>query len=249
MINIGDQIRDLRKARGLNQDQLAEMASLNRVTVAKYESGKVEPGAHALSRIADALEARGIDLYLYWTGDGPTKDPQAFAGLQGAMPVTKEYMKNWSDVVAEYGERYGTKVKGWWIDGSYSWIGHSDETFAILAKGLRAGNPDRILAFNPGVDPKVMAYTDFDDFTAATVSSLHLARSPIASRSGSGTQTLDIDDSGLSSSDRIRAASRLSFFRFRPSSDRTMLVTAITSQAAPSALSSRQRWNPVQPDS
>lgn len=56
MINIGDQIRDLRKARGLNQDQLAEMASLNRVTVAKYESGKVEPGAHALSRIADALE-------------------------------------------------------------------------------------------------------------------------------------------------------------------------------------------------
>jgi len=31
---------------------------------------------------------------------------------------------------------------------------------------LRAGNPNRILAFNPGVDPKVSAYSDYDDFTA-----------------------------------------------------------------------------------
>jgi len=52
----GERIRELRKERGLNQDQLAELASLNRVTVAKYESGRVEPGAQALSRIADALE-------------------------------------------------------------------------------------------------------------------------------------------------------------------------------------------------
>ena len=52
----GDKIRTLRTERGLTQDQLAELASLNRVTIAKYESGKVEPGAHAMSRIADALE-------------------------------------------------------------------------------------------------------------------------------------------------------------------------------------------------
>ena len=52
----GGKIRELRKLRGLNQDQLAELASLNRVTVAKYESGRCEPGAQALARIADALE-------------------------------------------------------------------------------------------------------------------------------------------------------------------------------------------------
>lgn len=52
----GGKIRDLRKERGLNQDQLAELANLNRVTIAKYESGRVEPGAQALARIADALE-------------------------------------------------------------------------------------------------------------------------------------------------------------------------------------------------
>lgn len=54
--DVGDRIRDARKRLGLNQEELAELARLNRVTIAKYESGKVEPGAQALSRIADALE-------------------------------------------------------------------------------------------------------------------------------------------------------------------------------------------------
>ena len=56
IIDTGERIRALRKDRGLNQDQLAELANLNRVTIAKYESGRVEPGAQALARIADALE-------------------------------------------------------------------------------------------------------------------------------------------------------------------------------------------------
>lgn len=56
MLNVGETIKELRKKKGLNQDQLAEMANLNRVTIAKYESGKIEPGAQALARIADALE-------------------------------------------------------------------------------------------------------------------------------------------------------------------------------------------------
>ena len=142
----------------------APNATFDRLT--GYEPGEACAKRDLIAEIADALEARGIDLYLYWTGDGPTLDPQAFQGLSGAIPVTEDYMRAWSKVVAEYGERYGKKVKGWWVDGSYSWIGHSDATFSILAEALRAGNPERILAFNPGVDPKVSAYTDFDDFTA-----------------------------------------------------------------------------------
>ena len=53
---IGDRIRIARMRMNLNQEELAELARLNRVTIAKYEAGKVEPGAQALSRIADALE-------------------------------------------------------------------------------------------------------------------------------------------------------------------------------------------------
>ena len=61
-IDTGERIREIRRQRGLSQDQLAELASLNRVTVAKYESGKVEPGAQSLGRIADALEVSADTL-------------------------------------------------------------------------------------------------------------------------------------------------------------------------------------------
>ena len=142
----------------------APNATFDRLT--GYKPGEACATRDLIAEIADALEARGVDLYLYWTGDGPLRDEKAFKGLAGVLPVTNEYMQNWAAVVAEYGERYGDKVKGWWVDGSYSWIGHNEETRGILAKGLRAGNPNRILAFNPGVDPKVSAYSDHDDFTA-----------------------------------------------------------------------------------
>lgn len=56
IINTGERIRALRQQRNLNQEQLAELANLNRVTIAKYESGRVEPGAQALARIADAMD-------------------------------------------------------------------------------------------------------------------------------------------------------------------------------------------------
>ncbi len=54
-MTIGERIQTTRKENGFSQEQLAEMASLNRVTIAKYESGRIEPGAQALARIADAL--------------------------------------------------------------------------------------------------------------------------------------------------------------------------------------------------
>lgn len=53
--DIGKRIAELRRERGYNQEQLAEMSLLNRVTLARYETGVIEPGALALARIADAL--------------------------------------------------------------------------------------------------------------------------------------------------------------------------------------------------
>lgn len=53
--DVGKRIAQVRRERGYNQEQLAEMSMLNRVTLARYETGVIEPGAFALSRIADAL--------------------------------------------------------------------------------------------------------------------------------------------------------------------------------------------------
>ena len=54
--DIGNRIAEIRRMRGLNQDELAELATLSRISIARYETGKIEPGAQALGRIAAALE-------------------------------------------------------------------------------------------------------------------------------------------------------------------------------------------------
>ena len=56
MHSIGDRLRILRDAKGMTQDDLAEAAEMNRVTIAKYEAGKIEPKTKSLSRLAAALE-------------------------------------------------------------------------------------------------------------------------------------------------------------------------------------------------
>lgn len=68
--NTGEKIRELRQAAGISQEQLAELSSLNRVTVAKYEAGRIEPGAQALARIADALDV-STDVLLGRSDDVP----------------------------------------------------------------------------------------------------------------------------------------------------------------------------------
>lgn len=90
MLRTGEKIREIRMQRGYNQEQLAELANLNRVTIAKYESGKVEPGAQALARIADALEVT-VDALLGRDDSVVSTDPwdpeEMGAGDQDAQNV------------------------------------------------------------------------------------------------------------------------------------------------------------------
>lgn len=60
--DVGQRIAEYRRKRGIKQEELAELAMLSRISVARYESGKMEPGAYALGRIADALEVTTDEL-------------------------------------------------------------------------------------------------------------------------------------------------------------------------------------------
>lgn len=56
MASVGKHIRHLRTARGLTQEQLAEMLFVTRQTVSAWETGRVQPDLETLERIAAALE-------------------------------------------------------------------------------------------------------------------------------------------------------------------------------------------------
>lgn len=132
-----------------------------------YQPGEACATRDLIEDLYQSLRKSDIPLMLYWTGDGPRRDPQAAQalGFAGEGAVSTEFVTKWADVVKEYGLRYGDRVKGWWVDGCYPWIGYDEDKLAILAQGLRAGYPDRIVAFNPGVEERVRPYSKHEDFT------------------------------------------------------------------------------------
>lgn len=125
--------------------------------------------------IADALAKRGIRLMLYLPSRSPQRDAQAMAGLNDVherQPAPQEFTRKWSEVIREWSVRYEKKVSGWWFDGSYNRAGWDDLTKAYnwntWAAACRAGNPESILAFNPGADIShaFNKLTDQQDYTA-----------------------------------------------------------------------------------
>ncbi len=52
MQTLGQKIKELRKEKGLTQIQLAEKLNVNKSTIAKYETDKIEPSLLLLKQIA-----------------------------------------------------------------------------------------------------------------------------------------------------------------------------------------------------
>jgi transcriptional regulator with XRE-family HTH domain len=53
--NLGSEVKRLREARGLTQQALADVAGVNRVTVANIERGDADPTLVTLKALAKAL--------------------------------------------------------------------------------------------------------------------------------------------------------------------------------------------------
>lgn len=133
--------------------------------ISGYAPGEACATRDLIADLADALNERGIRLMLYFTGDGPRGDAQAAEAFGWGEPVSDEFVGKWTSVAREYSERYGERVAGWWVDGCYPWIGYDNDKLRVFAGALKAGNPASIVAFNRGVDPRVMPYTPHEDYT------------------------------------------------------------------------------------
>jgi transcriptional regulator with XRE-family HTH domain len=79
-------LRDVRQRRALTQQQLAERAGVNRVTIARIEGGKDEPFPTTVRKVADALGVEPDDL-MDTGAPAPVRGPSVVAG-NGAAPGT-----------------------------------------------------------------------------------------------------------------------------------------------------------------
>ncbi len=156
-----------------HQYMCAPNAAFDRIT--GYRPGEACSERDLPMEMYEALEPYGISLFLYYTGDGPYKDEKQAGPRMGFLEprenVSDEFVANWAEVLKEYAVRYGDKVKGWWIDGCYTYFGYTDEKLRPYADAIRAGNPEALIAFNGGVKKRVVAYSALDDYTCGEMNS------------------------------------------------------------------------------
>ena len=115
-----------------------------------------------------SLKKYDIDLFLYYTADGPYYD--SVVGKKIGMPnprltVTETFLKNWSAVLEELAVRYGEDVTGWYIDGCYSWLGYNDENIGYFERAIKKGNPNALISCSHGSSTKFMRRFKCEDFT------------------------------------------------------------------------------------
>lgn len=141
-----------------------------------------------MGELAGALVPTGIRLISYLPAHAPGFHRRAVEALrctppwkasqwhgtyQSAQPADErltEFQRHWEAIIREWSLRWGRNVHGWWIDGCYypdQMYRHSDApNFQSFAEALKAGNPDSLVAFNPGVLVPIISHTEFEDYTA-----------------------------------------------------------------------------------
>lgn len=125
-----------------------------------------------IADMSAALAKYGIKLIAYLPSGAPGRDAKARAALQwqNGMHPNREFQRKWEQVIREWSLRWGTKVAGWWFDGSYwpntMYRSPDPPNFESFAAAARAGNPDSAVAFNPGVVPRLISLTPYEDYTA-----------------------------------------------------------------------------------
>ncbi|MBI4976423.1 MAG: alpha-L-fucosidase [Spirochaetes bacterium] len=143
--------------------------------------------------LAAALNKHNIRLMVYFTALGPAMDVEALEKLKCTPPWKPHcalassnyriqpgvdarltaFQKNWEAIITEWSTRWGNNVHGWWIDGGY----YADQlyrfpdapNFGSFAAAMKAGNPDSLVCFNPGVKVPVIKHADNEDYTAGEV--------------------------------------------------------------------------------
>jgi len=122
--------------------------------------------------IQAVLAPKGIKMMLYLPCQSPNADPIAQKGFglpQGArdQPIDGAFARKWAEVIREWSVRYGKNIAGWWFDGAYRHVRFNDAIGRIYADAVHAGNPDSIVAFNPGV--MLVPYSVAEDYTAGEI--------------------------------------------------------------------------------
>jgi hypothetical protein len=107
---------------------------------------------------------------LGWRWGYETSWPNGYCDNLRTGERLETFQLNWGAVITEWSQRWGRRLWGWWIDGVYfadAMYRHpKPPNFESLTAALRAGNPEALVAFNPGPTHPMQSITEHEDYTA-----------------------------------------------------------------------------------
>jgi hypothetical protein len=107
--------------------------------------------------LADALNRRHIRLALYFH---PGHDDAPWWQRTHFDDDKEAYFKQWRAIISSIGNRYGTKLAGWWFDDAAFTYYPFNPDWEKMTAAARAGNPDRVVAYNSWILPKLNDFYD-----------------------------------------------------------------------------------------
>lgn len=126
-MTVGENIRKIRKEKGLTQKQLGELCGINEANIRKYELGKANPKVETVDRIAAALEVKIIDIMekfsidQYKNTSEYKKLEKKVSALRGTIAILEEI----------YGKVEDKAIHGEYAEGHYYLIGEGKEQFIL----------------------------------------------------------------------------------------------------------------------
>lgn len=87
---LGQRIRELRRAKGLTQERLAELVGIGTANISYIETGKFAPSIENFEKIAQALDVQPVELYMF----EPLREPDELkAELFTALDKNEELLR------------------------------------------------------------------------------------------------------------------------------------------------------------
>lgn len=99
------------------------------------------------------IKSNGLKLYFYLPFRSPQKNKEMMRCLSDVdewLPAPSMFVDQWSEVVNEWGKKYGELLDGWWFDGAYNLNGIKVKEVNKFCRAAINGNSHRLIALNSG---------------------------------------------------------------------------------------------------
>ena len=137
-LNLGERVRELRKARNWTLEQAASQAGLARSTLSKIENGQMSPTYEALKKLAVGLEISVPQLFTPPQKDQINGRMAVTKSGEGARKVTVTYEHELlgDTLTKKQMLPYRARVRARALDEFDGWVRHDGEEFLYVLTGV-----------------------------------------------------------------------------------------------------------------